>query len=423
MAEFTEKITEEEAIPTKNLPEVLIADILSRLPVKSLLKFRCVCKTWCALIADPAFVKEHLNRSLASNSNLSLIFRRCALFSVDLDTCEQRAAVELDHPLKSPHLATEVLGSCNGLLCISNSDEDILLWNPSIRRHHKLPITPIEFPVRFDSPRLIVYGLGYDPTTDDYKLVRVVQFYGDSEYSCDSEVKVYSLRTNSWRRIRDMPYHLSYERGFGVLNNSWRKIRDMPYHLSYKRGYGVLANYALHWVAMRETGRDTASTFIVSFDLQDEYYREIPLPDFVDDEFHMTVGVLGGQLCLLCNFFRVRVEVWVMKEYGVRDSWLKQFSIEQPDVISSFMFVRPICYSKNGDVILDKDSEAPLLLYDSLRERVRNLRIRGAPDRMETEICVGSLVPLNAKDGTEQPAMMKKHRKHKKRRFMEQRAG
>ncbi|XP_042507336.1 F-box protein CPR1-like [Macadamia integrifolia] len=307
MAEITEKINEEEAIPIKNLPEALITDILSRLPVKSLLRFRCVCKTWCALIDDPAFVKDHLNQSLASNSNLRLIFREYYLFSADLDAGEQQVAVKLDHPLKSPNFATEVVGSCNGLLCISNSEEEIFLWNPSIRRHHKLPITPIEYPERFDCPRLIVYGLGYDPTTDDYKLVRIVQFYGDDEYSCDSEVKVYSLRTNSWRRIR-----------------------DVPYHLSYKRGFGVLANYGLHWVAVRErTEPDTASSsfdsfdlqdeeysevpqassFIVSFDLQDEEYREIPLRDFVDDEFHMNVGVLGGQLCLLCNFFRVRVEV------------------------------------------------------------------------------------------------------------------
>ncbi|XP_043702438.1 F-box protein CPR1-like [Telopea speciosissima] len=398
MADFNEKISEEEeTIPTKNLPEGIIADILSRLPVKSLVRFKCVCKPWCALIIDPAFVKMHLSRSLASNSNLSLIFRGSYLYSVDLDACEQQPAVELDHPLKTPNYGTAVVGSCNGLLCIYNTEEDIFLWNPSTRRHQKLPITPIEFPRAFGICRFIVYGFGYDPTTDDYKLVRVVQFYGDDDYCCDSEVKVYTLSTKSWRRIG-----------------------DMPFHLSYKHGHGVLTNFALHWVAKREMRPDTVSSFIVSFDLQDEEYREVPLPDFVDDKFHMNVGVLGGQLCLLCNFFMVRVEIWVMKDYGLRDSWTKQFLIEQPSVIRSFEYLKPVCYSKNGELILEKDLKG-LVLYDPRRQRARDLRIIGIPDSIEIEICIGSLVPLNAKDGTEQAEKKKKNRKQKKKKNREQR--
>ncbi|XP_042509364.1 F-box protein CPR1-like [Macadamia integrifolia] len=418
MAEITEKITEEEAIPTRNLPEVLITDILTRLPVKSLLRFNCVCKTWCALITDPAFVKEHLNRSLASNSNLSLILGYYHhYFSVDLDACEQEAAVELDHPqeisldsiydydlsnevegscdislgMYNSCLRNGVLGSCHGLLCISNSVVDMFLWNPSIRTHHRLPNAPIEL-VRSDFPSLVAHGLGYDPTTDDYKLIRIVQFVDDDQYSCDSDssysdpcesdVKVFSLSTNSWRRIRDMPYRIYYG------------------------GFGVFANYALHWVAGRDLEPDN---FIISFDLQDEEFREVPLPDFLDNYSYMYVGVLGGQLCFLCRISS-RFEVWVMKDYGVRDSWVKLFTIEQPEVISSLGHARPLCYSKNGEVIFNK-SDGPLLLYDPRSGRVRTLRIPGAPDRMKAEVYIGSLIPLNAQDGIEQPGKKKKQKK------------
>ncbi|XP_062009190.1 putative F-box protein At3g52320 isoform X2 [Rosa rugosa] len=41
--------------------DCVIDDILSRLPAKSLLRFRCVCKAWRALISDPYFIRKHLS--------------------------------------------------------------------------------------------------------------------------------------------------------------------------------------------------------------------------------------------------------------------------------------------------------------------------------------------------------------------------
>lgn len=43
----------------------IVCDILSRLPVKSLLRFKCVYKRWYSLIRDPYFVDLHLIRSKA----------------------------------------------------------------------------------------------------------------------------------------------------------------------------------------------------------------------------------------------------------------------------------------------------------------------------------------------------------------------
>ncbi|XP_042515310.1 F-box protein CPR1-like [Macadamia integrifolia] len=390
-------------MPSKNLSEDLIIGILSRLPVKSLLRFRCVCKPWCALITDSAFIKMHLTQSLATNTNLTLIVNKSKsidLYSVDLDACE------LNQPFKSPIFRpTDILGSCNGLLCISNCNNDMYLWNPSTRSHHKLPSTPTDY-IPY---HCAAYGFGYDPTTDDYKLIRVWQFYRNDDNSWHSEVKVYSLSTNSWRMIGDMP--------FPPIKRQWV--------------CGVLANSALHWVAnvdlvlakVSPGHHESGLGLIVSFDLKDEEYREVPLPDFmddvdiVDDKFLMKVGVLEGQLCLLINF-SIRVEIWVMKDYGVRDSWLKQFSNERRDVIQNFFKVTPVCYLKNGEVIL-RGSHRPLLLYDPHRGRTRLLRT-SAPGSLDIDfylgriididICVGSLVPLNI------PRMELNKKKIKKRK-------
>ncbi|MCI26118.1 F-box/kelch-repeat protein, partial [Trifolium medium] len=55
------------------LLDELIADILSRLPVKTLMQIKCVCKSWKTLISDdPSFAKLHLQRSPRSTHLLLL---------------------------------------------------------------------------------------------------------------------------------------------------------------------------------------------------------------------------------------------------------------------------------------------------------------------------------------------------------------
>lgn len=51
--------------PLPFLPEELIVKILLKLPVKSLLQFKCVCKLWKTLISNTQFANNHLLSSTA----------------------------------------------------------------------------------------------------------------------------------------------------------------------------------------------------------------------------------------------------------------------------------------------------------------------------------------------------------------------
>ena len=107
------------------LPEKVIAHILSYLPVKSLLLFKCVSRLWCSLIESEYFIKLHLRNFVhdSSGAKLSLIlqdtcFSTPKIFSVT-DVGSQSECVELGGPFG---YRTRILGSCNGLLCVCQSD-------------------------------------------------------------------------------------------------------------------------------------------------------------------------------------------------------------------------------------------------------------------------------------------------------------
>ncbi|KAI5334089.1 PREDICTED: F-box/kelch-repeat [Prunus dulcis] len=139
-------------------------------------------------------------------------------------------------------------------------------------------------------------GFGFDHSSGDYKVVMLSYLEGGIMFS------VYTLKTGSWRMIQ-WPYPYKFDR----------------------MQKGVLLNGALHWLLMDRVGVEHRSSVIISFNLAEENVREIRLPLASIDTRDYIVGAFRDCLCLIHSGADggMHNEFWIMKEYGVRESWTK----------------------------------------------------------------------------------------------------
>jgi hypothetical protein len=54
---------------------------------------------------------------------------------------------------------------------------------------------------------------------------------------------------------------------------------------------------------------------------------------------------------MFCNYGNDFVDAWVMKEYGLKESWNKLFEVSQSSLNRKFGHMMPLAYSKSGDEV------------------------------------------------------------------------
>ncbi|KAJ9553774.1 hypothetical protein OSB04_017819 [Centaurea solstitialis] len=305
----------------ENLPGELLWEILIRIPAKPLARMRCVSKPWNALLSKPSFIKSHRHCSIEINDETLLVltdgdlhnpFSVMAHFSEsDLDIA--RSVILPVAISTSESLTVKFLGSVNGLICFCyRPDSDhfdfnkliIQIWNPSLSNVLTLP--PCQLPYWCINFNVLHFRFGYDPKTDDYKLVKLMRGVKDW-----LQVEVYSLRKDSWGLItQSFPSHVTE-----IFNEDGVYVDG--------------CDGRLHWLGSVGEGRKLQT--IVAFDLGMESFSEISLPKSVKDHkescWH-SLGVLAGKLCVRSSSNKpFECEVWVMNEYGVAESWVKHIVV------------------------------------------------------------------------------------------------
>ncbi|CAK9311703.1 unnamed protein product [Citrullus colocynthis] len=186
----------------------------------------------------------------------------------------------------------------------------------------------------------------------------------------------------------------SHVKVFSMKKFCWMPIESMTYILRYTSKLGVFVNTALHWVVSKNLGKESAE-LVVAFDLGTDKFEEIPLPVLTDSQCEIHVDVLGGCLCLLANYDRVRCEVWVM-ECGAKESWMKLLTVSQVDFVGSIKSVKPLSYSKTGRKVLLLHNRRKLMWYDLHTQTVHDAGIDGLPHSFDAETLVESLISVDA---------------------------
>ncbi|KAK3026710.1 hypothetical protein RJ639_041323 [Escallonia herrerae] len=154
--------------------------------------------------------------------------------------------------------------------------------------------------------------------------------------------------------------------------------------------YSTYANGFLHWIA-RE-GRGVLS--IVSLDLRNGVFGQmaLPIPCYSPRDIHQLFASTGGLSLSLYTYqegMDGRYEVWVMKEYGVQESWTKQSSFGPLSRLGDIAYPRH--YWRDGQIIFqysyDREEYVHIhgaFSYDPVKQRSTSLPVGGRLDDMYT---------------------------------------
>uniref|UniRef100_J3N2C2 F-box domain-containing protein n=2 Tax=Oryza brachyantha TaxID=4533 RepID=J3N2C2_ORYBR len=202
-----------------HIPDGVSEQVLLRLPVKSILRFRSVCRSWRATIDEPRFARLQLQLSKSRPPSMLIVPLHWAypherLASIMFIRYPGHGDVaRLMHEGFSPSsggFATWMRPwHCDGLVVAPgrSSGETVLVCNPATRELVRLPPGS---PDLWDDFQKV--GFGVDPLTGEHKVVRCFVRHGGGDeppaphsFGCE----VFTLGSPAWRPAPDPPYAIN----------------------------------------------------------------------------------------------------------------------------------------------------------------------------------------------------------------------
>ncbi|CAL1359574.1 unnamed protein product [Linum trigynum] len=278
-----------ESVESGELPLDVVIGILSRIPVKTLFRFKSVCTTWDAMIpTSPYLVSTHLKNYTRASLLCSYHERGTRLVSL---------SPEDDDPAQPPttlatgDLARLVCGAGNGVLLLGGPNVfhhgHYHLWNPATREIRQLPDPPL-------APEL-------DPS---HPLHHYLWHYSDycGIGLADDDIKVVLIRNYVYRgtRYNALPPYLGYPSPVFVYT-----LRRFLYRLSMDR-HGI---------------------FVVAFDMASDVFHKINCP--FGASWSCNLSEYGdSSIALFRQLDSLSVEVWLLSRSGGGWYWMKYSSLD-----------------------------------------------------------------------------------------------
>lgn len=307
------------------VPADIVYEIFIRLPVKSLMRFRSISKSWRDIIdGSLRFANMHMSTRLAAADEPQLL-PLCNY--IDAFDRKRRAALTFDGNIikesdcpspildysKRDHYYVFVEFVAYGLLLLQDcwaGRNKLFLCNPLRGEVLELPKPLQDCSKDFLLPRsLTSYGIGFDSATNSYKIVRLGR-----EPRNNLEIEVYTLGTHSWRHASP-----------SSIRRSNNKLQ-----LQCLSEFGLSAYGDMHWKNW-EFGSDHEAR-IISFDFKNEQLNETPLPDFECQGKHyrrFRLINLRGFLAVVSFQSDRHIEIWMLKDYyeKVKETWVREYRI------------------------------------------------------------------------------------------------
>ncbi|XP_048446125.1 F-box protein At1g11270-like [Pyrus x bretschneideri] len=397
------KTTEMSQVRESETPEDRVVEILSRLPPKSLMRFKCIRNSWCTLINRPSFMTKHLSNSVDNklSSSTCILFNRSqaqvfpdkswkqeifwSMINLSIDSDEHSLHYDVEDlnipfPLED-HDFVQIYGYCNGIVCVT-AGKNGLLCNPATGEFRQLPDSYLLLPSppkgKFElETRCRALGFGYDCKAKQYKVVQIIE---NCEYSDDERTYYHRIA------------HPHTAEVYTTTANSWKEIKidisSKTYHCScpvYLKGF-------CYWYAT------DGEEYVLSFDLGDEIFHRIQLPYRRENSLKFYYIFLRNEsLASFCSRYNqsgdsLLSEIWVMNDYdGVKSSWTKLLTVGPLQGIE-----KPLTFWKTDELLM-LASDGRATTYNSCIGNLKYLHIPPILNRVvdfQALTYLKSIVPL-----------------------------
>ncbi|XP_020888485.1 putative F-box protein At3g52320 [Arabidopsis lyrata subsp. lyrata] len=346
----------------EEIPEEVWMEILARLPVNSLMRFKCVSKLWWSFITSRYFT--NLFSKLSSLTRERRVFMSVVdkeyhgdymLFSASPSNWDAASFPLLNQDLTLPGMGGHFVNAVRGLMCFRLGRE-VRIYNLTTRQLVSLPIVKSNM-LEGDSHMWNYFG--HDPVSDEYKVLSKVWWV-----------------SKGWRRVRSETQVL-------VLGAraSWRNARSHfhppPSHRPYSQGISI--NGVLYYGAWCNGKR----CVVMSFNLASEEFNLIDLPDEAGIVWHACRANLMNYRGKIAVFECSRLitegmlDLWVVEDAGT-SKWSHKVSVLPSHQLMKSLDVSELVIrstNRSGEVrlsgrIVDSIKMSMNVIYDLEKNRI-----------------------------------------------------